>query len=151
MPSAESVVRQVLYGTRYFRREFGKTSAEYMLPDCFGFPASLPSILAHMRPQGLLHPEADLGLGGAGIPFKVGVWEGPDGRGIVAALNPGSYGGNVTQDLSRSPSPPREPAARNAPVDWPKRVQRNGEESGVFADYHYYGTRRQGGSPRERR
>ena len=28
-PSAESIVRQVLYGTQYFRREFGKTSAEY--------------------------------------------------------------------------------------------------------------------------
>src|ERR1035438_7738542 len=39
-PSAESVIRQVLYGKQYFRREFGKTSAEYMLPDCFGFPAS---------------------------------------------------------------------------------------------------------------
>ena len=46
-PSAESIIRQVLYGKLYFRREFGKTSAEYMLPDCFGFPASLPSILAH--------------------------------------------------------------------------------------------------------
>jgi alpha-mannosidase len=46
-PSAESIIRQVLYGTQYFKREFGKTSAEYMLPDCFGFPASLPSILLH--------------------------------------------------------------------------------------------------------
>ena len=46
-PSAESTIRQILYGTQWFRAEFGKTSAEYMLPDCFGFPASLPSILAH--------------------------------------------------------------------------------------------------------
>src|ERR1017187_7523586 len=46
-PSAESIIRQVLYGKLFFRREFGKTSAEYMLPDCFGFPASLPSILVH--------------------------------------------------------------------------------------------------------
>ena len=42
-----SLIRQVLYGNTYFRREFGKASAEYMLPDCFGFPASLPTILAH--------------------------------------------------------------------------------------------------------
>ena len=41
-------------------REFGKTSAEFMLPDCFGFPASLPSILAHCGMQGLLDAEADL-------------------------------------------------------------------------------------------
>ena len=51
-PSAESIIRQVLYGKQYFRREFGKTSAEYMLPDCFGFPASLPSILAHTGLKG---------------------------------------------------------------------------------------------------
>src|SRR5205085_10298800 len=45
-PSAESIIRQILYGTQYFRHEFAKTSAEYMLPDCCGFPPSLPSILA---------------------------------------------------------------------------------------------------------
>ena len=46
-PSAESTIRQILYGTQWFRKEFGKASDEFMLPDCFGFPASLPSILAH--------------------------------------------------------------------------------------------------------
>ena len=46
-PSLESLVRQVLYGNRYYKKEFGKESSEYMLPDCFGFPAALPSILAH--------------------------------------------------------------------------------------------------------
>ena len=51
-PSAESIIRQILYGKEYFRREFGKTSAEFMLPDCFGFPASLPSILAHVGIKG---------------------------------------------------------------------------------------------------
>ena len=52
VPSAESIFRQILYGNRFFQREFGKTSAEYMLPDCFGFPASLPSILAHAGLKG---------------------------------------------------------------------------------------------------
>ena len=31
---------------------FGKASNEYMLPDCFGFPASLPTILAHAGLKG---------------------------------------------------------------------------------------------------
>ncbi len=67
-PSAESIIRQVLYGTQYFKREFGKTSAEYMLPDCFGFPASLPSILRHAGHQVLLDAEAlgELAAGGEG-------------------------------------------------------------------------------------
>ncbi len=52
LPSAEGIFRQILYGNNYFRNDFGKTSTEYMLPDCFGFPASLPSILAHSGVKG---------------------------------------------------------------------------------------------------
>jgi alpha-mannosidase len=145
-PSAESIIRQILYGTQFFRREFGRTSAEYMLPDCFGFPASLPSILAHMGLKGFSTQKLTWGsaaqVGGAGsventpagIPFNVGFWEGTDGRGVVAAFNPGSYGGNVRDDLSKT---------------WAERVQRNGQASGLFTDYHYYGTGDTGGAPRE--
>ena len=160
VPSAESIVRQILYGNQYFRREFGKTSAEFMLPDCFGFPASLPSILAHAGLKGFStqkltwNSAAPVGGRGSiqetprGIPWNVGYWQGPDGRGIVAALNPGSYGGQVRDDISKSPVI-ANPNARNNPVDWPRRVERNGKVSGLFADYHYYGTGDTGGAPRE--
>src|ERR687886_1330750 len=114
--SAESIIRQILYGTQFFRREFGKTSAEYMLPDCFGFPASLPSILAHAGIKGFStqkltwNSAAPVGGPGSieetprGIPWNVGFWQGPDGRGVIAALNPGSYGGQIREDISKSPS-----------------------------------------------
>jgi alpha-mannosidase len=159
--SAESIFRQILYGNRFFQREFGKTSAEYMLPDCFGFPASLPSILAHAGIKGFStqkltwNSAAPVGGPGSieetprGIPFNVGWWQGPDGRGVIAALNPGSYGGQIREDISKSPDFIMEPRAPNSPVDWPARVQRNGRVSGVFTDYHYYGTGDTGGSPRE--
>src|SRR6476646_9547821 len=159
-PSAESIIRQILYGNKFFQREFGKTSAEYMLPDCFGFPASLPSILAHMGIKGFstqkLTWRSAVRLGGPnsieatpeGIPFNVGFWQGPDGRGVIAAFNPGSYGGQIREDLSKSPVI-ADPNARNNPVDWPRRVERNGKASGLFTDYHYYGTGDTGGSPRE--
>jgi alpha-mannosidase len=143
-PSAESIVRQILYGTHFFRREFGHTSAEYMLPDCFGFPASLPSILAHMGLRGFSTQKLTWHSAN-GIPFNVGVWEGPDGRGIIAAFNPGNYSGDLWYDVSRSEPPPN---ARNF-IDWPARVRRNGEVSGVYTDYHYYGTGDVGGAPRE--
>ena len=73
MPSPESIIRQVLYGNLYFEREFGKESVDFMLPDCFGFPASMPSIWAHCGLLRLLHAEADLGVGGGASPFGVGV------------------------------------------------------------------------------
>ena len=160
VPSAESIIRQILYGNQFFRREFGKTSAEYMLPDCFGFPASLPSILAHTGLKGFStqkltwNSAARVGGRGSiqetprGIPWNVGYWVGPDGRGVIAALNPGSYGGQVREDISRSPVI-TNPSARNNPVDWPRRVERNGKVSGLFTDYHYYGTGDTGGAPNE--
>ena len=160
VPSAESIFRQILYGNRYFQREFGKTSAEYMLPDCFGFPASLPSILAHAGLKGFStqkltwNSAARVGGRGSiqdtprGIPWNVGYWQGPDGQGIIAALNPGSYGGQIREDISKSPIVDN-PNARNNPVDWPQRVDRNGRVSGLFTDYHYYGTGDTGGAPNE--
>lgn len=148
-PNAESVIRQILYGTHFNRREFGYTSAEYMLPDCFGFPASLPSILAHSGIKGFStqklswHSGAPVGGPGSpqetpvGIPFNVGFWQGPDGKGVVAAVNATSYSGDVTEDLTKSP-------------EWIKRVQKNGESMGLFVDFRYYGIGDTGGSPRER-
>jgi len=164
-PSAEALIREILYGNLYFRREFKKASEEYMLPDCFGFPASLPSILAHAGVKGFStqklsaswQPGARVGGAGsvedtpAGIPFNVGVWEGPDGKTVLAALNPGSYASSVTYDLSRSPEPPADgtPNPRNPPVDWVKRIDLNGKAGGLFTDYRYYGTGDTGGSPSE--
>src|SRR5207245_11144915 len=100
-PSAEAIIRQILYGNEWFRKEFGKASAEYMLPDCFGFPASLPTILAHSGVKGFSTQKLTWGssadAGGPessektpeGTPFDVGVWVGPDGESVIAGLNPG--------------------------------------------------------------
>jgi alpha-mannosidase len=168
-PSAESIIRQILYGKEYFRREFGKTSAEFMLPDCFGFPASLPSVLAHVGIKGFSTQKLSASwqpaphVGGpdspektpAGIPFNVGIWEGPDGKTVIAALNPGSYGGSVTYDLSTTPPPPPppDPAQPNrAPrpnISWPDRITINGQLTGAYTDYMYYGTGDTGGAPNE--
>jgi alpha-mannosidase len=212
-PSAETIIRQVLYGNDWFRKEFGKASAEYMLPDCFGFPASLPTILAHSGVKGFSTQKLVWGSsapGGGlesrektpeGTPFNVGVWVGPDGESVLAGLNPGSYDGDIDSDLSK-PLPLAKPDTALADLqtkvhtlratleqqdqakhitdqnavreyirlrnemqartrvdqdlsldryqkDWATRVEQNGKVSGVFTDYHYYGTGDIGGSPRE--
>lgn len=183
LPSAEGIFRQILYGNTYFRHEFGKASNEFMLPDCFGFPASLPSILAHAGLKGFStqkmgsrwHPAPEVGGPDSpeqtpdGIPFNVGVWVGPDGKSIIAALNPGAYGSNVYSDLSESPATSMEQtllSSKQQPpltteqasalhtlaaydTDWVKRIQLDGKVSGVFADYHYVGTGDTGGAAQE--
>ncbi len=119
-PSAETIIRQILYGNNWFRKELGRASAEYMLPDCFGFPASLPTILAHSGVKGFSTQKLVWGSsapGGGpesleqtpeGTPFNVGVWVGPDGESVLAGLNPGDYSGGINSDLSK-PLPPLPP------------------------------------------
>ena len=43
--AGESVVRQLLYGQRYFEQHFGATCDTAWLPDCFGFTGALPQLL----------------------------------------------------------------------------------------------------------
>ncbi len=162
LPSAEGIFRQVLYGNAYFRSEFGKASAEYMLPDCFGFPASLPTILAHSGVKGFSTQKLNASwqpapkVGGAGspeqtpegIPFNVGRWYGTDGTYVVAAVNPGSYNGGAYTDLSKSPDADALKRSPQEP-DWPKRIALDGSVTGVFADYHYVGTGDIGGATTE--
>ena len=45
LSSGESLVRQVLYGKRFFKEEFGVDSRVLWLPDVFGYSAALPQIL----------------------------------------------------------------------------------------------------------
>lgn len=45
LPSGESLVRQFLYGKRFFKKEFGKESRILWLPDVFGYSAALPQIM----------------------------------------------------------------------------------------------------------
>ena len=46
LTGAESLVRQFLYGKRYFREKLGVETHDMWLPDVFGYSAALPQILA---------------------------------------------------------------------------------------------------------
>lgn len=45
IPSGESLVRQLLLGKRYMKKEFGKETTVLWLPDVFGYSWALPQIL----------------------------------------------------------------------------------------------------------
>lgn len=134
--SSESVLRQVLYGNLFFKREFNKPSRDYMLPDCFGFPATLPSVLSHAGLIGFSTQKLTWGSAN-GIPFNVGVWEGPDGRGLPSALNGTGYGSHIVERLDKDSG-------------WTARMEDNRRKYGVLVDFRYYGTGDVGGAPQER-
>jgi alpha-mannosidase len=46
LPGGESLIRQFLYGRRYFREELGVDPAILWLPDVFGYSGALPQIMA---------------------------------------------------------------------------------------------------------
>ncbi|MBS1720046.1 MAG: alpha-mannosidase [Armatimonadetes bacterium] len=46
LTGGESLVRQFLYGRKYFRDKFGVETKDMWLPDVFGYSAALPQILA---------------------------------------------------------------------------------------------------------
>ncbi len=133
--SSESVIRQVLYGNEYFQKEFGVTSKDYMLPDCFGFIADLPSVLHYCGLLGFSTQKLTW-RAAVPIPFNVGVWKGPDGKGVIAALNATDYNGRVVPRLDKDPK-------------WIKRLDEDQTKYGISFDYRYYGVGDQGGSPRE--
>lgn len=45
IPSGESLVRQFLYGKKFFHDEFGQDTRVMWLPDVFGYSAALPQIM----------------------------------------------------------------------------------------------------------
>lgn len=132
VPAPESIIRNILYGNLFFEEEFQTTSDEFMLPDCFGFPATLPSLLHHCGLKGFSTQKLSW-RSARGIPFNFGWWQGPDGNGILAALNGGSYLTTITDDWSQDPQ-------------WMNRLQENQEKQGYPVDFVYIGTGDQGGS-----
>ena len=45
VPSGESLVRQLVYGMRFFEEEFGRRTSVLWLPDVFGYSWALPQLL----------------------------------------------------------------------------------------------------------
>jgi alpha-mannosidase len=102
VPSPESLMRQALYGKRFFRREFNRVSQDVYLPDCFGFGFALPSIAAHSGLSAFSTQKLTWGSS-VPIPFPIGRWKGVDGNDVVAALNPRDYVTRIRSDISTDP------------------------------------------------
>ena len=141
VPCSESVFRNFLYGQKFFENEFGLTSKDILMPDCFGFSYTLPTIAGHcgiigFSTQKLAWRTNPFYEDGRKFPFRFGIWEGIDGTRIMAAMNGGNYDWDPKEDI------------RNLP-EFKKLL----EEAPVPAIYRYYGTQSprytcdRGGSP----
>ncbi|NGZ77635.1 alpha-mannosidase [Saccharibacillus alkalitolerans] len=88
IPSGESLMRQMLYGQRFYREEFGKISRIEWLPDTFGYCASLPQILKHGGVEYFMTTKLNWNDTNT-FPYDLFHWVGIDGTPILSYLNHG--------------------------------------------------------------
>ena len=85
VPNGESLIRQVLYGLEFYRKEFNTRPELCWLPDVFGYPASLPEILVSCGIRyfstNKLHWQAK-----EPFPYHLFSWKGLDGSEILSHI-----------------------------------------------------------------
>ncbi len=91
IPCGESIVRQFLYGQRYFKQEFGEICKMLWLPDVFGYSAALPQL---MKKAGCDY-FSTIKLSWSRVnkfPYHTFNWTGLDGTTVLAHMPPeGTY------------------------------------------------------------
>jgi alpha-mannosidase len=96
MPSGESMVRQYLYGKKYFKDKFGVDVHVGFMPDTFGHAGSLPQILKKCGIDYFIFFR----------PFeeeRIFYWQSPDGSRVLAYRPPQWYNSNITPDIGMLP------------------------------------------------
>jgi alpha-mannosidase len=87
----ESLVRQFLYGKRFFREEFGKDMRILWLPDVFGYSGALPQIMRQCGVVYFMTIKLSWSIFNR-FPHHSFLWKGIDGSTVVAHMAPeGTY------------------------------------------------------------
>ncbi len=92
---SESLVRQFLYGQKYFVREFGEKTWIGWLPDSFGYSANLPQILREASIKFFVIHKTEWNKYNR-FPYYTFIWKGIDGTEIPTHVLINTY----TQDCS---------------------------------------------------
>ena len=98
VPSGESLVRQILYGTRYWLKRFGARGAQryVYLPDSFGFSAALPQIMRSAGLDTFITNKLSWNETNE-FPHVSFRWRGIDGSEVLAHCTPGrDYNATMT-------------------------------------------------------
>ena len=135
MCSPEAWMRNILLGQTFYRQEFGKECTDVFLPDCFGFPYTQPTLMAHcgligFASQKLMWRTNPFYEGNKKYPFSVGLWQGIDGSKVMM-VHGFDYGHRWNgDDISSN-----------------QQLIREIGESPLKMAYRFYGTGDVGGSP----
>ena len=87
VPSGESLIRQILYGKRFFREEFGKDPVCLWQPDVFGYSGSLPQLLVKSGVRHFMTQKLSWNWV-TRHPHHTFWWQGIDGSAVLAHMPP---------------------------------------------------------------
>lgn len=85
LTSGESLVRQFLYGKRFFREEFGQDNKILWLPDVFGYSGALPQIMKKSGVDYFMTTKLAWNQVNK-IPNDTFIWRGIDGSEVLTHL-----------------------------------------------------------------
>lgn len=88
VPSAESLIRQCLYGQQTYKRMFGKTVNNAWLPDVFGNSWILPQILKKSGVDYFVSNKMSTWNDTNRFPHNNFIWKGIDGSEVLACVPP---------------------------------------------------------------
>jgi alpha-mannosidase len=129
LAGGESLIRQFIYGKRFFKEEFDTDSELLWLPDVFGYSGALPQIMSGCGIKYFATSKIFWTYnGGDPFPYNLFTWEGIDGSTVLAHIF-NDYGSET------------RPEALNR--RWNERVQKDGLSSLIVAFGHGDG----GGGP----
>ncbi len=98
MASGEALIRQFLFGKRWFKEEFGVDSEVLWLPDVFGYSGNLPQLMAGCGVKYFSSWKIFWDYhGGDPFPHDIFTWEGIDGSTVLVQLV-NAYGMGCTPD-----------------------------------------------------
>ena len=98
LSGGEALVRQIVYGKRFFRDEFGVDVKVLWLPDAFGYTGSLPQLLKKSGVDYMMTQKLSWNVYNT-HPHHSFLWEGIDGSRVLVHLPP--------EDTYNSPAAPR--------------------------------------------
>lgn len=87
LSSGEALVRQVLYGKRFFKKEFDKDNRILWLPDVFGYSAALPQIMKKSGIEYFMTTKISWNEVNK-MPYDTFYWKGIDGTKILTHFIP---------------------------------------------------------------
>ncbi len=98
LPSGESLVRQIVFGQRYFEEKFGHRCTEVWIPDVFGYPAALPQVFAAGGMDRFVTQKLSWNKQNT-FPHSTFWWEGLDGTRVLTHFPPvDTYNAEITPE-----------------------------------------------------